>query len=132
MPLYIIRHGETDSNRERIVQTPQTPLSALGQQQALQLAQRFLHVPISKIFCSDYLRTQQTATPMVQQNNCSIEYSPLLRERNFGDLRGLSHDDIPAEFHREDYVPQNGESYGQFSQRVAQAWQFIVQQYSSG
>lgn len=128
MPLYIIRHGETDSNRERIVQTPQTPLSVLGQQQARQLAQRFLHVPISKIICSDYLRTQQTAAPIVQQFKCAIEYSALLRERNLGDLRGLSYDDIADDFHHENYVPKNGESYEQFSLRVAQAWRFVLQQ----
>ena len=39
MSIYLIRHGQTNGNRDRILQTPDTPLSELGRQQAQQLAQ---------------------------------------------------------------------------------------------
>ncbi len=40
------------------------PLSALGWQQALELAPKLLHLPIDSIFTSPYLRTLQTAYPI--------------------------------------------------------------------
>jgi broad specificity phosphatase PhoE len=40
------------------------PLSALGWQQALELAPKLLHLPIAQIFTSPYLRTLQTAYPI--------------------------------------------------------------------
>jgi broad specificity phosphatase PhoE len=40
MPILLIRHGETDSNAARIVQTPDVPLSARGVAQAERLARR--------------------------------------------------------------------------------------------
>jgi broad specificity phosphatase PhoE len=40
------------------------PLSALGWQQALELAPKLLHLPIEHIFTSPYLRTLQTAYPI--------------------------------------------------------------------
>ena len=49
-----------------------------------------------------------------------------MRERNFGSLRGKSHDDIKENFFAKDYHPPGGESYLQFRQRVANAWQQIV------
>lgn len=131
MPLYLIRHGETNSNRDKFVQQPDTALSALGLKQAQELAKHFAQRPIGHIFCSDYLRTQQTAAPLVEALGCSISYSELLRERNFGDIRGKHYDDIGHDFHQQDYVPPNAENIEQFSQRVDQAWQFILEQWQT-
>jgi 2,3-bisphosphoglycerate-dependent phosphoglycerate mutase len=128
MALYLVRHGETDSNRDRIVQTPDTPLSTLGESQAQQLAQRFASQRISAVLCSDYWRTQQTAAPLVAKQNCILQLSPLLRERNFGDLRGRSYLDVGEDFHRPDYLPVNGESHAVFVKRVAEAWQYVLEE----
>ena len=128
MPLYLIRHGETDDNHNKIVQLPTSPLSALGREQVSLLAKRFAGIAVSKIITSDYLRAQQTAQALAQMQDCGIIVSDLLRERNFGDIRGLSYDEIDDDFHGPDYIPVNGESYVQFTQRTAQAWQFVLQQ----
>ena len=45
------------------------PLSALGWQQALELAPKLLHLPIEHIFTSPYLRTLQTACPIASGIN---------------------------------------------------------------
>ncbi|NCP63604.1 MAG: histidine phosphatase family protein [Paraglaciecola sp.] len=126
MPLYLVRHGETDSNRDRIVQTPDTPLSKRGESQVQQLAQRFASQRIAAVLCSDYWRTQQTAAPLVAKQNCVLQLSPLLRERNFGDLRGRSYLEVGEDFHRPDYLPVNGESHEVFVNRVAEAWQYVL------
>jgi probable phosphoglycerate mutase len=129
MSIYLIRHGQTNGNRDRIIQTPDTPLSELGQQQAQQLAQRFQNIPITKIICSDYLRAQQTAAPLHASNQSSFSLQPLLRERNFGDLRGKTYAEINADLFAEGYVPPNGETYQQFVARINLVWEFILTSY---
>lgn len=128
MWIYLIRHGQTDCNRERIVQTPDTPLSILGQQQAQQLAKRFKQDSLAAILCSDHLRTRQTAEPLQRQLGCPLILSELLQERSFGELRGQAYADIQEDFFAQDYRPPGGEDHYQFSLRVQQAWQFILQQ----
>lgn len=131
MSIYLIRHGQTNGNRDRIVQTPDTPLSDLGHQQAKQLAKRFEDIPVDNIICSDYLRTQQTIEPIREMKPSSFSLEPLLRERSFGDLRGKAYDDIDADFFDEGYAPPNGETHQQFVERVNQAWECILNVYQN-
>ena len=131
MSIYLIRHGQTNGNRDRIVQTPDTPLSELGHRQAEQLAQRFQNIPVAKIICSDYLRTQQTAAPLRKVKQSEFSLQPLLRERSFGDLRGKAYDDIDADFFAQGYAPPNGETHPQFVERVNLAWKAILASYQN-
>ncbi|WP_339723534.1 histidine phosphatase family protein [uncultured Paraglaciecola sp.] len=131
MTIYLIRHGQTNGNRDRIVQTPDTPLSDLGHQQAKQLAQRFRDIPISHILCSDYIRTQQTVAPLLALKQSTFSLQPLLRERSFGDLRGRAYDEIDADFFSEGYSPPNGETHPQFIERVNLAWEAILTSYQN-
>lgn len=133
MSILIVRHGETDSNARRIIQTPDIPLSAKGNDQARSLAQRVKTLGVTRIISSDYLRTQQTADHVASATNLPVEYNPLLRERNFGDLRGTSYDDLVQDpFDVEaDYIPPNGESWLVFNQRIAQAWKQISEEAST-
>lgn len=47
---------------------------------------------IARIYSSDFLRTQQTATLAAEIFGASVELSPRLRERGFGDFEGRSSD----------------------------------------
>jgi probable phosphoglycerate mutase len=131
MSIYLIRHGQTNGNRDRILQTPDTPLSDLGHQQANQLAQAFQDISVENIICSDYIRTQQTAAPLhaIQQSSFSLQ--PLLRERSFGDLRGKAYADIDADIFDESYAPPNGETQHQFIERVNLVWKFVLATYKN-
>jgi len=129
MSIYLIRHGQTNGNRDRIVQMPDTPLSALGHQQAKQLAQTFRNICIEKIICSDYIRTQQTAAPLRAIKQSLFSLQPLLRERSFGDLRGRPYEEIDADFFAESYAPPNGETHQQFIERVHLAWECVLTTY---
>ncbi|MEP4890441.1 MAG: histidine phosphatase family protein [Aliiglaciecola sp.] len=128
MSIYLVRHGETDGNRNRIVQTPETPLSAHGHLQAQELADAYQNHQISRILCSDHTRTQQTAKPVQQLLGCELVLTELLQERNLGALRGTPWKQIDFDFLAADYHPENGESQPQFGQRVELAWQQIIQQ----
>jgi broad specificity phosphatase PhoE len=126
MWIYLIRHAETDGNKHRIVQTPNTPLSSNGSVQAEHLASAYSGKDISLIICSDYARTQATAAPLHKILKCKLELNPMLRERNFGDLRGQSYDDIADDFFAPAYRPPGGETHGAFVSRVRNAWQYVI------
>jgi broad specificity phosphatase PhoE len=126
MAIYLVRHGETNGNANKIVQTPDTPLSKTGYQQAQQFANAYADFPISGIVSSDYTRAQSTAIALHRKNNASYVTNILLRERNFGDLRGHAYASIPDDIMAHDYHPPNGESYAEFTHRVGEAWKQII------
>src|SRR5215813_3826997 len=89
MTILLVRHGETDGNAARILQRPDVPLNARGMRQAEQLASRLSALGFVSILCSDLVRARMTAAPLAAGSGIAIEESPLLQERNFGDMRGL-------------------------------------------
>ena len=61
--LYFVRHGETDYNRERIVQGRgiDVPLNDVGKGQARAVAKRLKKLDIDAVYSSTLMRAQQTA-----------------------------------------------------------------------
>src|ERR1700737_4972142 len=94
MTILVVRHGETDGNAGRILQRPDVPLNERGMRQAEQLARRLLAHGFVRIVCSDLLRARMTAAPLSARSGIAIEESPLLQERNFGDLRGMPYAEL--------------------------------------
>jgi probable phosphoglycerate mutase len=123
--VYIVRHGETDSNAARIIQTPDAGLSAEGREQAQKLAARMAQAAIARIVSSDYPRAEQTAAAVAARTKLAIEFELSLRERDFGDLRGRSYDSLGFNPFAENFTPPNGESRPMFKQRVALAWERV-------
>lgn len=93
--IYLVRHGETILNAARIRQGESGGLSELGKRQAFLTGERLKQFGISKIFCSPYERTMETADEIMKTINAPIEYTPLLGERrNPSSIIGKSYDDI--------------------------------------
>ena len=126
MTILLVRHGETDGNAARILQHAGVPLNERGTRQAEQLAVRLQAHGFVHILCSDMARARMTATPLAARSGISIEESPLLRERNFGDLCGLPYATLAEDPFGPDFVPPNGEGWPAFHARVADAFAFIV------
>jgi 2,3-bisphosphoglycerate-dependent phosphoglycerate mutase len=126
MTILLVRHGETDGNAARILQRPDVPLNERGTRQAEQLAGRLSAFGFVCIVCSDYLRARMTAAPLAARSGIAIEESPLLRERNFGDLRGMPYAQLTENPFGPDFVPPNGEDWPTFHARVADAFAFIA------
>jgi probable phosphoglycerate mutase len=123
--IYLIRHGETAFNRERILQTPDVPLSEEGVEQARALARRLAGAGIQRILSSDLERAVATTRELAAALGAPVHYDALLQERNFGDLRGSAYRDLGFDPFATDYVPPRGESVPAFEARVARAWDLI-------
>jgi 2,3-bisphosphoglycerate-dependent phosphoglycerate mutase len=126
MTILLVRHGETDGNAARILQRPDVPLNPRGVRQADQLARRLCGQGFVAILCSDLLRARMTAEPIAAGSGIAIEESPLLQERNFGDLRGMPYAALAEDPFGPDVAPPNGEDWPAFHARVAEAFAFIV------
>ena len=125
MKVYLVRHGETPLNAERILQHPDTPLSERGVVQAERVARRLAGCGLESILTSDYARARATAEAIRAATGAPIEVEPLLRERNFGIHRGCAYDALEVDVFAPDYHPPGGESASAFETRVADAWAAI-------
>jgi broad specificity phosphatase PhoE len=92
------------------------------------VGRRFAARPPAAIVSSDMARAYQTAQAISQATGIPVIASPLLGERNFGDLRGKRFDDLDHDPIHADAGPPNGESMDQFRARIAQAYQWILEQ----
>jgi len=126
MTILLVRHGETDGNAARILQRPEMPLNVRGIRQAEQLAQRLIALGFAHVVCSDLLRARMTAAPLAARSGMTIEETPLLQERNFGDLRGMPYAALPEDPFGPDAAPPDGEDWATFHARVAEAFAFVV------
>lgn len=87
LQVYLVRHGETRWNAERRIQgQSDSPLTALGEQQARQVGARVRTLGITHIIASDLGRTRQTAEIVAAACGCSLTFDPRLRELNMGVL----------------------------------------------
>ncbi|MEX2147543.1 MAG: histidine phosphatase family protein [Candidatus Rokuibacteriota bacterium] len=120
--IFLIRHGETLGNACRIVQHPDTPLSARGAAQAERLANRLAQAGIARILSSDFARAVTTAHSVQRATGAPLSFEPLLQERNFGDLRGRPYAELGFDMFEPDYAPPNGETWPVFHARVDRAW----------
>jgi broad specificity phosphatase PhoE len=78
--IYLVRHGETNSNVASLVQDGSAVLSEKGERQAKTLAERLRHLKHEHILVSDYVRTRQTVEPFLQYTDVAPVYTHLVRE----------------------------------------------------
>jgi alpha-ribazole phosphatase len=97
--IYLVRHGETESNKERRYQGwTESPLSELGLRQAEKAAHFLAARGINELYCSDLNRALHTAR--VIGANCGVKpvVTPLLREIHFGQWEGLTFEEIEKDW----------------------------------
>ena len=111
MDLYLIRHGESVTNRDKAhAGWLPVPLTDEGVKQAQAVGKLLENVPFDRFYCSDVYRTVQTFNYAFGEEH-PREYSPLLREINSGDLAGKRHAECAQE-------------YGELYDRVRATWAF--------
>jgi probable phosphoglycerate mutase len=121
MPLYLVRHGETEWNVERRLQgqgdSPLTP-RGLSQVRAYgELLRQRLAAAETEICLSPLPRTRHTAALLAELLNVSADRcaaSELLRERHCGTWEGLRREDLAARHGAEE------------SRRLFRAWDVSI------
>nr|BDT29738.1 histidine phosphatase family protein [Bacteriovorax sp. HI3] len=96
---YIFRHGETDWNKERRCQGhTNTPLNQNGIQQAMELAERMLHVPLDIVVTSDLERALTTGKTVAEKKSVPLVIDARLREMSYGEAEGMLFEDAISSF----------------------------------
>ena len=91
--LYIIRHGETDYNKNRIVQGSgvDSSLNETGRNQSISFYEKYQYHPFELVVCSSLQRTYQTIKPFLDHNIPLERYSEI-NEINWGIHEGQKSD----------------------------------------
>lgn len=128
MILYLIRHGETDLNKQKRLQgQTDIPLNEYGRELARITGQALREVKFDAVFSSPLFRAVETAEIIMGNRDCPFYTDGRIQEISFGDYEGMCYkgtagaEEIPCvpdadflNFFRapELYVtPPNGESF---------------------
>ena len=134
--IYLLRHGALSKTwRERFVGQIDPPLGPEGVRQAEALACALSRQTIDAIFCSDLVRSQQTASIIATAANMPFTARRDLREIALGDWEGLLRGEVaehdPDQFaargrNIEHHRIPGGESFADCRERVLAAWAAII------
>jgi broad specificity phosphatase PhoE len=121
--LFLVRHGETDWNRDgRYQGHADPPLNYSGRAQAQQLADSLLE--LDAIYTSDLRRAAQTAEIIGAGRDIPVILDPGLREIDVGSWSGLTRSEIEERF--PGAIEHDGESRADHLSRVVAAVERIA------
>lgn len=129
--LFIIRHGQTDNNVQKILQGHRdTNLNATGIEQGLKLGKYMYeqHITFDFVASSDLKRCKETTMCVLKEikhdtaNMPPVEYYPALRERYMGVIEGMHITEAEkyADKHGKGTFKEFGEKPEDFVQRLSQ------------
>jgi probable phosphoglycerate mutase len=96
--LYLVRHGETVDNANKIMQgQTQGELNENGIHQAQELSEVWKDRPIDVVIASDLKRSIDTARIIAEPHGLEVMTTPLLRERDWGGFTGRFIPDLKNE-----------------------------------
>ena len=125
----LVRHGETDWNREsRFQGHADPPLNARGRDQAHALADTVAGEAIAAVYASPLRRALETAEILAQRLRVPVEPVDGLREVDVGEWQGLTREEIEQRF-PDAYARwlafgrgwEDGETYEEMGRRVVAA-----------
>lgn len=129
MRVLVIRHGETESNREKRIQgQTDTKLNARGEEQARDVAAIIRDVEtLDAVFSSDLSRAFRTAEIIAGEDN---EVTPVkgFRERYMGPIEGMLHSDAVIKRNEDGLksLLEYGENGEELENRVGEAWEHVM------
>ncbi|MFV0261254.1 MAG: 2,3-diphosphoglycerate-dependent phosphoglycerate mutase GpmB [Kluyvera sp.] len=117
LQVYLVRHGETRWNAERRIQgQSDSPLTAKGEQQAVQVGERVRTYGITHVIASDLGRTRRTAEIIADACGCGVTLDARLRELDMGVLEQRHLDSLTAEEEQWRRLVVNGTPDGRIPQ----------------
>ncbi len=137
MKVYLLRHGETESNRNCILQGwSDIPLNDRGIELAELTAEGLKDISFDRIYSSPLIRAYTTAEIIRGDRDIEIITDDRLKEINLGDREGTpivtrdSDPDDPMyrfEFDTGRYLPPTGgESFEQLYSRTGEFWREVI------
>jgi broad specificity phosphatase PhoE len=100
--LYLVRHGETEWNRQRRLQGRlDSPLTEEGREHARRNGELLAREAVEHLWVSPLGRTRETAELILARCNVPTTYDDRLMERHCGAWEGLTIDEIVAQFPQE-------------------------------
>jgi broad specificity phosphatase PhoE len=132
--LLLVRHGETDWNRERRFQGhADPPLNERGREQAHALAADLAGERIQLVYTSDLRRARETAEIVAARLEADVVALRELREIDVGEWQGLTWPEIEARYpegarawHEHGHGWETGETYDELGERVVAALRRIA------
>ncbi len=92
MKLFLLRHGETDWNREgRMQGWSDVPMNKTGKKQAAERAELLAGEKIDAVYSSDLQRAAKTAEAIAERHGLEVVETKALRESWIGELEGMKH-----------------------------------------
>jgi broad specificity phosphatase PhoE len=125
--IVLVRHGETDWNRENRFQGhADRPLNEAGRQQAHELAELLRDEPLAAIYTSPLLRASETADIVARTLGLEARRLEALREIDVGTWEGMTIHEVKREFPDRADVNwhtgwENGETREELGARVVPA-----------
>ncbi|MBI4311048.1 MAG: histidine phosphatase family protein [Chloroflexi bacterium] len=99
MKLYLVRHGETQRNRERLVQGQgDQGLTELGMAQALAVARALAGEGVTALYHSPVKRALESAAAIGLELGLDLQAAPGLEEMDTGELDGLSSQEMRSRY----------------------------------
>lgn len=139
MTLYLARHGETDSNRQRrFTGSMDVPLNSTGLAQAELLAEKLRDIPLDVVVSSNMRRAIQTAQVVATAKQLPLEIMAGFEERSTGDFEGRTREEAAQLCGGKDIMPYlreldtsywNIEPIRKAEQRVVEALALLMEQY---
>ena len=101
MTLLLLRHGESEGNRARVVQGQLShyALTPLGREQAEAAARRLAALDLAALYSSPLRRARETADIVAAHSGLEVIEAPDLQEYGFGEAQGLTWDEMVERFH---------------------------------
>lgn len=99
MRLFLVRHGETDYNRQGLaLGRADVPLNEQGRRQALLLAQALAGEPVRAVYSSPLRRCLDTAQEIGRRHGLPVEPLPAVIEMDIGEAEGLTYAQVRERF----------------------------------
>jgi broad specificity phosphatase PhoE len=138
--LILVRHGETDWNRDRRWQGhADAPLNDLGREQARTLADELAGEDVAAVYASDLSRARETAEIVAARLGREVAVDARLREVHVGSWSGLTMAEIEARYPDDvarwrggdaDHAFGDGETYASMGERVVAALEEIAARHA--
>lgn len=137
--LLLVRHGLNDLvDKHRLAGwLPNVHLNERGKEQASDVTQRLIHLPIKAVYSSPVARCMETASYIAQTHDLDVQELPEVGEVRYGDWEGKNIENLAktSEWYIVQHFPSrlrfpNGEALREVQFRAIQALEKLSQQHN--